>query len=731
MLGHGFRRWLLGAAAVGTIAAGLSAEAAEARTNRALLVAVTAYPNLPKKAWLVGPNHDAELVREYLTTNTIAPFEPGHVTVLADGVEGAKASPTRGAILSALKDMADQSAPGDFIYLHFSGHGSQQPETAKGKETDGLDEIFLPADTDLWKDREAGVPNALVDDDIGAALNAIRAKGAFVWFVIDACHSATTTREVLRAMQDQERERKVEPADLGIPATEIQAAEANAAPATRAVGEQRESAMMLASEATAQSAAAMKGGLVAFYAAQTTETTPERPMPRGQEGAPSYGVFTYTLFQRIAENPGMTYRQLGQAILQQYAADRQERPTPLFEGDLDAPVFGSEKIDTVMQWPIKVKGSQAELGGGLLHRLAPGSKLAILPSPTSGMKDALGYLEVTTAKNLTSAARPVEYEGKPALELAAIPPQAYARLTDLAVNFKLRVARPAANAGLEKEAALANAALDDLAANPEKRFNLELVDAGQDADLRLAVLRENEVEGAEPDASNAPALWFLPPSGDISKNGRPPLVAIDPADPQKLADATAINLQKIFRATSLARLSAASDFKPDQVSVGFTVKRQETEEHQPLDGSTVPYVNPGDEVHILAENKSSKRVDINVLYVGSDYSITHITAQRLEADAKIEEGLLAFTDESFGLERMIVVLTEAPAGSEIEDLSFLAQDGVREASRAVGPEGAFSELVAQIADVPGTRAAAALKVNGGNAPKGGVMIFAVETQPRN
>lgn len=728
MLGR-FRRRLLTAAAIGVVAAGLSVGVAEARTNRALLVAVTAYPNLPKKNWLVGPNNDAVLVRDYLLTNPTAPFAPDNVTLLADGIEGAKATPTHAAILGALKDIADQSAPGDFIYLHFSGHGSQQPETVKGKETDGLDEIFLPADTGLWKDREKGVPNALVDDQFGAALDAIRAKGAFVWFVIDACHSGTATRDIV-GDSAQVRERELDPTELGIPEAELAAAEAEAG-ASRGAGaeEQRESALMLG-QTEPQSAVAAKGGLVAFYAAQTTETTPERPMPRGQEGGPSYGVFTYTLFQRIAENPGMTYRQLGQAILQQYAADRQERPTPLFEGDLDSPVFGSEKLTTVMQWPIKVKGSQAELGGGLLHRLAPGSKLAILPSPTSEMKDALGYLEVTTAKNLTSAARPVEFGGKPALELAAIPPQAYARLTELAVSFKLRVARPAVNPALQKEVALVNATLDGLAAKPEKRFNLELVEAGADADLRLAVLRENEIEGAAADAGSQPALWFLPPSGDVSKTGKPPLVAIDAASPQKLADATAANLQKIFRATSLARLSVASDFKPDQVSVGFTVKRQDSEEQEPLDGSAIPYVNPGDEVHILAENKSSKRVDINVLYVGSDYSITHITAQRLEPQARIEEGLLAFTDESFGMERMIVVLTEAPAGSETEDLSFLAQDGVRAATREVGMEGAFSDIVAQIADVPGTRGAAAFKVSGGNAPKGGVMIFAVETQPR-
>jgi hypothetical protein len=732
MLKQLFRRGLLAATAVGVVALGLSAGAAEARTNRALLVAVTAYPNLPKKNWLVGPNHDAELVREYLISNSLVPFEAGNVTVLADGLDGAVGSPTKAAILANLKTLADQSQPGDFIYLHFSGHGSQQPELAKGKETDGLDEIFLPADTQLWKDRDAGVPNALMDDEFGAALDAIRAKGAFIWFVIDACHSGTATRDVLEDGPEA-KDREIKPGDLEIPADLITQAESTRAPATRGVGEQtRESALMLTDTAEPQGATPLKGGLVAFYAAQTTETTPERPMPRGKEGATSYGVFTYTLFQRMAENPNMTYRQLGQAILQQYAADSQTKPTPLFEGDLDARVFGTEEIDTVMQWPVVAKAGKLELSAGMLHRLAPGTKLAVLPSPTSEMKEAVGYLEVTTVKNLVSEARPVAFDGKPALEMSAIPPQAYARLSELAVTFQLKVARPPANDQLAKEVELVNAALDELAANPEKRFNIELVDAGEDADLRLAVLRENEVEGAAADASSTPALWFLPPSGQIAAEdgSKPPLVAIDLANPKKLSDAAAVNLQKIFRATSLARLSLASDYKPDQVSVNFLIKREDKDAMEPLDGSTVPYVNPGDQVHILAENKSSRRVDINVLYIGSDYSITHITAQRLEAGAKLEEGLLAFTDESFGLERMVAVLTEAPPGSETEDLSFLEQGKVPPATRAAGEPSGFSSILNQIAEVPATRGAAAFKVNDGGGPKGGVMIFGVETQPR-
>ena len=60
------RSLLLGATAL--TAAGLapirSSYAQANRTYHALLVAVTKYPHLPEKAWLVGPNHDAVLVRD-------------------------------------------------------------------------------------------------------------------------------------------------------------------------------------------------------------------------------------------------------------------------------------------------------------------------------------------------------------------------------------------------------------------------------------------------------------------------------------------------------------------------------------------------------------------------------------------------------------------------------------------------------------------------------------------
>ncbi|MEQ1945382.1 caspase family protein [Mesorhizobium sp. VNQ89] len=702
----------------------LESAAAFARTNYAVVVAATSYPNLPPKSSLVGPNNDAALIRDYLTKNSPVPFAPENITLLADNMEGGS-TPTHAAIQQTFAKLARKVVEGDFVYLHFSGHGSQQPEMKVGNETDGLDEIFLPADTGQWKNRAAGVPNALVDDEIGASLDALRNAGAFVWFVIDACNSGTATRAA-PVGEDTVTERKLDPADLGIPAAEMTTAGVATA---RGMDNLRESAIDAAAVPTGATAI-KKGGLVSFYAAQTIETTPEMPLPKGAASAQKFGLFTFTIFSKLAENPNMTYRQLGAAILQQYGADGRSRPTPLFEGDLDARVFGMEKLDTVMQWPIEMKENSASIQAGILHRLAPGTKLAILPSPASELSETLGYMEVRSAKNLSSQVAPIAFDGKSALKLAEVPAGAYLRLSELAVDFKLKVSRPAALPGLEYEVRLVNSALDRLVGNTDKRFNVALVEPAQEADIRLAILRESEVARDNAPASDRPALFFLPTSGElsISDNSRPPLVVIDAAAPDKLSKGLEDNLVKIFRATSLSRLAAASDYRPEEVSVEFQIKREADGRLEPLDGAAVPVVNPGDQVHILAKNNSSKLVDINILYVGSDYSITHISAQRLVSGAKIEEALLAFSDSSFGMERMIAVLTEAPALSEIEDLKFLEQGGVPPVTRSAGSTPGFSQMLSDIGMAPATRSA--MKLGTKDATKGGVLIFPVETIPR-
>ena len=741
------RGFLAGSAALSVGGVALSAmpgltlaQDAAGRTNHALIVAVTKYPDLPPKASLVGPNNDAALVRAFLTTSSPVQFDAENVHVLADDIENAT-PPTRMAIRGALDDLAGRVKSSDLVYLHFSGHGAQQPAMNPSIEPDGLDEIFLPRDTGMWTDRTKGVPNALIDKELRDHLQAIRDKGAFIWAVFDCCHSGTMTRAASMVDGDV-TERKIDFTDLGITDADMAEAIAGSEGASRGMGgtEPRKSALSIAPTGAE---AITEGGMVAFFAAQTVETTPEMPLPAGAENPTKLGLFTYTVFSKIAENPAMTYRQLGQAVLQSYSGNNRTRPTPLFEGDLDKPVFGTTDADRLAQWPIKSENGSLEIPAGQLHRLSQGAKLAILPSPGSTLDQAIGYVEVLSATNLTSTLLPVAHEGLPARAAGDIPPGAYARLTELSIGFELVIARPGGGEAFAEEIDILNKVLDRIIEEKKAPVNLRLVDANQAADLKLAVMSEMDVgimiadQGGDDVASRAslgtePRVWLLPPSAELSldEGRRAPSLPIDADNLDAMADQLTENLVLIFRATNVSRLAAASDFRNEEFTVNFKIKRQEAAATEALTPGTVPIVHPDDQVHLEARNGSSKPVDINVLYIGSDYSISHMYAERLHGGSEVDIPLLAFTPSSYGIERMVAVLSEAVPQSPVEDLSFLEQIGVRQATRAAGVGAAsFGDLMRDIAGAPATRGAARLGEQAEGA-KGAVMIFPMENLPR-
>lgn len=705
MLRHRLRA-LRRASALALALAGLAAAPAAAE-RYAVLVGVTKYPNLPPKNWLVGPANDAVLMRDYLTRE--AGFAAANVTVLADDAPGAQASPTHDAIRSTLKAMAEKVGKDDFVYLHFGGHGFQQLALDPAKETDGKDEIFLPSDTKLPEGPDKRLPNAYVDDEVKQDLDAIRAKGAFVWVVFDACHSSTATRGAL----GDETERKIEWSDLGIEPPTFPA------DGSRAVDGERESAL------SSDAAASEPGGLVAFYAAQTVETTPEMPLPADQEGAPRQGLFSYTIAQQIAANPNVTYRQLGEAVLQAYSSLNRTRPTPMFEGDLDRPVFGASGGERVLQWAVAAADGKATIPAGSLHRVAPGTVLAIMARPGDPIDQALGYVGVASATNFEARLAdlaPEQLQGRAAIKPAAIPAGAWARVAETPVDFKLTVARPDPGRHPAEAAAL-NAALDQLVAAGKAPVNLAIVDPGQPADLRFAVLSEKDIDAKA--AGTEPLAWFLPPSGEVSlaEGLRPASLSFTAPTADK--DPLAETLVKIYRATNLGRLSAANDFDPGTVDVSFTLKRKDGSEVAIAAGE-VPFARPGDIIHVNAGNGSGKAVDINVLYVGSDHSIGQMYVERLQNGAKVSEDILEFTADSFGIERMVVVLNEAAAGTNVEDLSFLEQTGTRSASRGAG-SGDLTDMLQEIGGGGATRGA--MKIGAAKARKGAVIIVPVETAP--
>lgn len=151
--------------------------------DRALVIGIGTYENLPEDMFLHGPKNDVKAIQALLT-GTLQ-FNPEAIRVLTDE------KATRQAILSSMDEwLVTGTVPGDRVYLYFSGHGLQVKDTS-GDEEDGMDEAIstydIKAGDDDWT-------NVILDDDLEAVLEKL--KGRAVTLVIDACHSGTISRSL-------------------------------------------------------------------------------------------------------------------------------------------------------------------------------------------------------------------------------------------------------------------------------------------------------------------------------------------------------------------------------------------------------------------------------------------------------------------------------------------------------------------------------------------------------
>jgi hypothetical protein len=615
-------------------------------------------------------------------------FAAQHVTVLSDGVAGAEA-PTLAAIRGAFAELTAEVQPGDFVYLHFSGHGTQAPALDPTTELDGLDELFLPVDIGPWSDQVGAVENALVDDEIGAMIDGLRAKGADVWAVFDSCHSGTATRAV--EVGDEVRVRQVSPEALGI---DLVAAEVS-----RGVDPRQVEAPFDAGEGA--------GSFVAFFAAQTNEVTPEKNLPKGKPGRKPQGVFTWTLMEVLAEYPNATYGQVGQEVLRRYAVKNLAKATPLFEGDLDQVVFGGEGGARVSQWQAEVSEAGFTIPAGELHGLAEGAVLAVMGSAAAGDAEALGYVELRSVETFSSVGQAVERDGK--VLPANLPKGVTLRKLDTALDFTLTVALPAA--GSEPADALL-AALAELQAASGPR--LAFVAADQEADLRLAVM---------PNSPRPDAIWVLPSTGLAEDLGATPSVSTGDKDGAELAAVLADTLTTMARAQNLLKLAGAVGSVTPDVEVELLTRTPEDRTLRPLPFAPVPVLVPEDEVHVLARNNGPGPVDVNVLYIGADWSISHWFSGRLQPGDALKKGLFKISADVLGQERVLVVVTPARPQSPVEDLSYLAQDAL-DTTRSVGGS-AFGEALAEAGFGETTRGAVAL-TDGADAEAPGPAILSLE-----
>lgn len=141
--------------------------------KRALLVGCN-YPGTGNA--LNGCVNDVKAMTAMLTT--YYGFSPSDLTTMID-TDPSSVKPTGKNIKAGLKKLVDMSEPGDVLFFHFSGHGTQVPSEADNEEEDSKDEAICP--TDL---------NVICDDDLREIFLNLK-PGVKFTMVADCCHSGS------------------------------------------------------------------------------------------------------------------------------------------------------------------------------------------------------------------------------------------------------------------------------------------------------------------------------------------------------------------------------------------------------------------------------------------------------------------------------------------------------------------------------------------------------------
>ncbi len=733
----------------------------------AVLIGVSNYPDkklegvnenrATKEMRLDGPKSDVEFTYRMLTglkRNGRQLYHAQDIVVVADSLpesfrkqlsdDGATlvAEPTDANIRAALDGLVGRlkASPGnnDFVYLHMSGHGVQAPASGRDLaiEPDGLDELFLPIDVGEWVQdpdtEEFKLERAISDNDIANYIGELK-REAFVWLVFDSCHSG----DMVRAASDAAKTRRVEPSIFGRKFADAVANAHGQQDATRSVSRP-------AREAPIADATRRHGTkrFVAFYAVQSNQLAIEKKLP--DSASPSLGLFTYSVVKAIQSLPDASYQEIAEAARAEYDRFGGELRQPLFEGDLRKRSFGG--IDGDKKWIAERNGRQLVLKAGELDNITRGSVVALFELGKEGQASALlGHARATNVSLTRSTLRLIAYQGKPAARISALVKRMTVVMQEPNISLELRVAPPPKTdfakipADLSTTIQLAMVSARKPSAGDEE-IDLRLVGEGDHADLYLRL---------------APGrICLLRQMGDCgdrnSSNARrpsPSIALVRGMTAEELAGRLHANFYraaKVFKLMNLYQRSLTRTKKSDIFSEG-RLELQITAVHYPhksdrardgeqhecrsdftlfSEGVTSTELKPAkstadadngqivdvihcDKLEVRARNAGQTPVDLTLLHIDSEFTITPLPTDSNVTVRILPEGQVGGTaDEdgydpfalqfstwcfegsdpcptaarpwSTGIELILAIAVEQPkSGNHIEaDFRHLAQAGI-------------------------------------------------------
>lgn len=352
---------------------------------RALVVAVSAYDE--KLGY--RPLNSLNDVPRIRATLELHGFDSANIKVVTDR------DATREGILSALRALVNESAAGDVVVIHYSGHGDRLTDN-NGDEIDGLDELLVPIDApyDTTAVRK-GLYNGerhIRDDDLAPLLQQLRAKvydatqTGSVTLLVDACFSGTITRG------DYELPSRGTVEPLGKPASN-----------TRGDGKDEGSG---AGELARGNDAGNLAPMVVMSAARQDQTARETRDVDAKRTP--LGVFTLAFSRVLARSDAhVTYR----AVMHQVAAEIDAMgysQRPQLEGDIDALLFSARSVPQKPYYTIRDfrNDSTVRIRGGNVVGVMEGAEITFYPvgtrNPDSAATSAIAKGVVRRANEVSA-----------------------------------------------------------------------------------------------------------------------------------------------------------------------------------------------------------------------------------------------------------------------------------------------------------------------------------------
>jgi hypothetical protein len=424
------------------------------------------------------------------------------------------------------------------------------------------------------------------------------------------------------------------------------------------------------------------------------------------------------------------------------------RPTPLFEGELDRPLFDTAETERI--WLARrAEDGQITLEAGRLHGLTEGSVIALLPFD-GGSETPLAEAEVVENGLARSRLKLLDEAA-----LSTLPERMAAQLVAKAVFFGLVISQPRGEDPFATGSDLdhTRAALKVLAGNDNVyNLNLSVVPAEAAADVYLRV-----VEGR---------LWLLPASGRWVRQGREQTPSIElKGTPTETAGALATALERIAKVKNLLALAAELDegIVGESLHVETYILRDESE--VPSDRRACPPVAQGvvssgavlldrietpeifhcDALYLSRENLGKNPVDLTVLFLDSEGGIAVPSEVRggvrlLPGEPPIIYAFRVATWDprrdqplSIGLERLVIIAVESQGRADLtQPINFdhLAQPSL-ESLRSGEPSrnAAVAQLAALLEDAAYSRTRSRTIEAGGDFEKATMQVIRWNTRP--